>query len=959
MNVLVLGAVVLAIGGGLLWVAAHVANKIMRFLRHFTLLYRLISGQPLDGQRRHDGSFFQAPTKALHPTAASSWWHWRPGWHRSAMRLGALALVLLVATGLAFARTLTEDVILAVIAAAILLLAWHIAYRIRNFPHERHYVRPVERTLAATGLPAPLTLEVERDGDTVKAVAIEWSPETEIKSIDQDAVLEAVTKRLAIEAPEASWKLKGRQRSVVFTQSEPPPSYVEWDAIADAVKRAAPNELVFGIGKREAVIKAAYSESPHLAIPGGSGGGKALALDTRLPTPGGWTTMSDVAPGDLVYDETGSPVRVIAATEVMYGRRCYEVQFSDGSVIVADGDHQWLAETFAYRKAISCGRTHHRASRRGGPTPSWMPEVVTTEVMARTLRVGKHSNYGVRVAGPLQSSDAELPVPPYTLGAWLGDGATVTGSITSADPEIISEIEAEGETTWVVPSTVKANHASYRVKGLNVRLRAAGVLGNKHIPVTYLRASEAQRRALLAGLLDTDGYVAADGGVAYYSTVERLARDAYHLVAALGYKPTLRSKTATLYGKACGTVWIVTFTPADKVFRLPRKMSRQIIKVRPTAALRYVTEIRPVPSVPVRCIEVDSPSHLYLAGETCIPTHNSNVAALLLLQEMMRGSLIFNLDPKWISHPWLIGLPNVINAHSPEHLHLALCWLGRELPRRTQVAWRSAAGTGIVRAKVGTRIIVLAEELNYGMPGLKDYWREIREKEDAKQSPAVAALQALSCAGRASEIHEYLIAQLLTVESTGVKDSTIRTNAGIKAMARWDGPGWAMAVGKHVPMPPQTTTPGRLQVVTGAGVRETQVPYLHLDDKDEAVAEEAVKWARELAVSGVVAQIPSGPEGIPSQLWPASVVGRPQLSSVPAQGGGSPKDTRQIPAMISLRQAVAEETLRFTGRDPLAAARKAAQRPGFPAVAGWDGQTALYYRSELREWQDGKVRVLR
>ena len=65
-----------------------------------------------------------------------------------------------------------------------------------------------------------------------------------------------------------------------------------------------------------------------------------------------------------------------------------------------------------------------------------------------------------------------------------------------------------------------------------------------------------------------------------------------------------------------------------------------------------------------------------------------------------------------------------------------------------------------------------------------------------------------------------------------------------------------MAVGKHIPMPAQNTTPGRIQVVTGEGVRETQVPYLHLDDKDEDVAEEAVRWARDLAVSGTVALIP-------------------------------------------------------------------------------------------------------
>ena len=77
--------------------------------------------------------------------------------------------------------------------------------------------------------------------------------------------------------------------------------------------------------------------------------GKALALDTPLATPTGWTTMREVAVGDLLYDAQGRPTRVVAATEVMHGRPCYEVHFSDGSVIVADAEHQWRVTTPALR----------------------------------------------------------------------------------------------------------------------------------------------------------------------------------------------------------------------------------------------------------------------------------------------------------------------------------------------------------------------------------------------------------------------------------------------------------------------------------------------------------------------------------------------------------------------------------------------------------------------------------
>ena len=69
--------------------------------------------------------------------------------------------------------------------------------------------------------------------------------------------------------------------------------------------------------------------------------GKALALDTPLPTPTGWTTMQAVAVGDVVLDTAGQPTRIVAATPVLYQRPCYEITFDDGTRIVADRDHEW------------------------------------------------------------------------------------------------------------------------------------------------------------------------------------------------------------------------------------------------------------------------------------------------------------------------------------------------------------------------------------------------------------------------------------------------------------------------------------------------------------------------------------------------------------------------------------------------------------------------------------------
>jgi len=81
--------------------------------------------------------------------------------------------------------------------------------------------------------------------------------------------------------------------------------------------------------------------------------GKALALDTRLPTPSGWTTMGEVAVGEFVIGGDGRPTRVTRATDVMMGRPCFEVEFSDGSVIVADAEHQWLVSIERYEIVLT------------------------------------------------------------------------------------------------------------------------------------------------------------------------------------------------------------------------------------------------------------------------------------------------------------------------------------------------------------------------------------------------------------------------------------------------------------------------------------------------------------------------------------------------------------------------------------------------------------------------------
>jgi phage terminase large subunit-like protein len=117
----------------------------------------------------------------------------------------------------------------------------------------------------------------------------------------------------------------------------------------------------------------------------GRGSGKALAIDTPIPTPKGWTTMGELQVGDEVFDEQGRPCRVTFATDVMHGHDCYDVVFSDGESITADADHQWLTWSHEARRRLSrnagrvTGQASSRRRRSGGACSS-----VAREESART-----------------------------------------------------------------------------------------------------------------------------------------------------------------------------------------------------------------------------------------------------------------------------------------------------------------------------------------------------------------------------------------------------------------------------------------------------------------------------------------------------------------------------------------------------------------------------------------------
>ncbi|SEG12596.1 phage terminase large subunit family protein [Marinobacterium lutimaris] len=402
---------------------------------------------------------------------------------------------------------------------------------------------------------------------------------------------------------------------------------------------------------------------------------KALALDTPIPTPAGWLTMGDLRTGDLVFGADGKPYPVLGKSEIKTANRCFRVEFSDGTSVVADAGHKWQVDDSRTRSSTQCTRVTNTLE--------------ISQAFKSNLGGGRTANrYAIPLTAPLDLPVAELPIDPYLLGAWLGDGHSYSSRITNhaKDQQIIDEIVACGYTAelksetdtgtreWLVgtvrpddecpyghpiedgkrcrtcaslrsnPRKENPQYRDRKHKRLHQLLSELDVLQNKHIPDSYLRASKAQRLALLQGLMDTDGTISKQGHPAFCTNSFAFAAQVIELLRGLGLKPVLKPTKHAFHI----TFMAYSDTP---LFRLHRKQARLKDIAGNTrvseSKRRRITNVAEVDPVPVQCIAVASPDHLYLCGEGMIPTHNTELminAALFYMHQ--EPSPIMYVAPK-------------------------------------------------------------------------------------------------------------------------------------------------------------------------------------------------------------------------------------------------------------------------------------------------------------------------
>ncbi|SRR5579875_979343 len=345
--------------------------------------------------------------------------------------------------------------------------------------------------------------------------------------------------------------------------------------------------------------------------------GKLLAHDTPVLTADGWKKHGELRPGDLVVHPSGRFIRVLALSPDGYAD--HSVQMTNGETFFCHGRHEWTVIRDRKRGTLQTIETQemglfHACNGNAGHR-------------------GSRYRFQLPLSWPVIGTEKDLPVAPYALGAWLGDGTRVKPaiSVSKNDEAIIQGIIQSGyreRSRWVYSKTKVVTVA---FDGLWDGLKKAGVANingrfrPKLIPDQYLTASINQRLELLAGLIDTDGYAYSKNGRHVFTTSEPELADSFcALLSSFGWsfsrvKEKPRLSSSGIQGKS--EYWVIGFNPDRPI---PCRLSRKQV-YKPTKRRRVAIKSIKRLEMPIagRCIQVDSPDGLYLVGRTLIPTHNS------------------------------------------------------------------------------------------------------------------------------------------------------------------------------------------------------------------------------------------------------------------------------------------------------------------------------------------------
>lgn len=360
-----------------------------------------------------------------------------------------------------------------------------------------------------------------------------------------------------------------------------------------------------------------------------TGEGKSCSLNTPIPTPEGWKTAGCIKVGDVMFGRDGKPTKVLGVYP-QGKKQIYEVHLSDGRMVEVADEHLWSV---------------YQAGRKGLQTLN------TVDMLNKGLRAGRAYRFRLPMNAAVEYQEADLPLNPYVLGAFLGNGCKDPQhalSLSSGNEFVPNEIakiigcrtrKRKNAHTWYFYKEDDSRFLSKAYPDEYDSLLTQTKCGDKYIPDIYKTASIEQRWALLQGLFDTDGCIEDKDRfhLTYSTTSAKLRDDICEVIYSLGMNCSwwLSRKAGVRTAKSDQYTINVNIDNDMKknFFRYPFKLERALMAEKAKKKRKRYDRIaikdivKKEEETEMVCFTVDNDEHLFLCGNYVV-THNTLVAAL-------------------------------------------------------------------------------------------------------------------------------------------------------------------------------------------------------------------------------------------------------------------------------------------------------------------------------------------
>lgn len=379
------------------------------------------------------------------------------------------------------------------------------------------------------------------------------------------------------------------------------------------------------------VRQVAYGVSNSLIISGDAGVGKCLGKGTKIIMfDGTLKNVEDIICGDLLMGPD-SKSRLVMSTNSGVSEM-YEINQKKGIKYIVNDEHILSLKKSIYAK------NNNRNSKFDDILNIPINEYIKKD------KTFKRNFLGYKV--DIKFDENELPIEPYYLGIWLGDGTSEDTSVTNVDIEIENYLfdyaerigmiakKYEYENDGIKKTTkIKIISEGYHDKGVNYinplyhKMKYLNIIKNKHIPNIYINNSEKNRLELLAGLIDSDGYK-INGGYEITLKSETLIENVKFLADTIGFKTSLKNVKRSIKKLNFEGDYFRLSIYGD-VDRIPLKLERKKVYT-----IRRVDH--KVTGIDVKSIGIGeyygfviNDDHLFLL-EDCTVTHNTSEVTEIL-----------------------------------------------------------------------------------------------------------------------------------------------------------------------------------------------------------------------------------------------------------------------------------------------------------------------------------------